>query len=352
MGRKGPKRFRTGLGVFETITRGRAPIIGVRKSKATSMVRRKPGASALLFGEFLMQLCAFVFLEDISGELPPYEETYLSVAMDPLMTDADRELEDDIREALKEHRGNRSVLSTMLNTLLLYPDHRYGPGTLYGTDFDPELERKVRFVIAETRDLPQGRQYSKERRLIDEVGTEFAQGRRCQVFAVYTHKHDVTARLQRILNIVKALAHPFSERASTPPSARPGMHGRSRKESKLSSLIRSWLRPDWICWNSRPSSSTSRVIRCTHLRQASRRSWRIGQRWPVRVKFLCYEGTMQTRVFVLWARKFWSRSPWRASSRAKGYKISTKTTTCSRRLRGNWSREMASAKLRTPFGKL
>jgi len=30
------------------------------------------------------------------------------------------------------------------------------------------------------------------------------------------------------------------------------------------------------------------------LRQASRRSWRIGQRWPVRVKFLCYEGTMQT----------------------------------------------------------
>ena len=50
--------------------------------KTTSTVRRKPGASPLLFGEFLMQLCAFVFLEDISGELPPYEETYLSVPMD------------------------------------------------------------------------------------------------------------------------------------------------------------------------------------------------------------------------------------------------------------------------------
>jgi hypothetical protein len=46
------------------------------------VVRRKPGVSPLLFGELLMQLCAFVFLEDISGELPPYEETYLSVAMD------------------------------------------------------------------------------------------------------------------------------------------------------------------------------------------------------------------------------------------------------------------------------
>src|SRR3954465_5107799 len=119
------------------------------KAKTTTMVRRKPGASPLLFGEFLMQLCAFVFLEDISGELPLYEESYVSVPMNPLMMSAYRELEDDIRKALKENRGNRSVLSTMLNTLLLYPDHPYGLGTLYGTEFDPEVKRKVRFVIAE-----------------------------------------------------------------------------------------------------------------------------------------------------------------------------------------------------------
>ena len=147
-----------------------------------------------------MQLCAFVFLEDISGELPPYEESYLSVPMDPLMMAAYRELEDAIRKALKEHRGNRSVLSTMLNTLLLYPDHPYGLGTLYGAEFDPELKRNVRFVIAETQDLPEEQLYSKERKLIEEIKKELAEGRRCQVFAVYTQKHDVTARLQRILN--------------------------------------------------------------------------------------------------------------------------------------------------------
>jgi hypothetical protein len=39
--------------------------------------------------------------------------------MDPPMREAYSELEDDIRQALKEHKGNRSVLSTMLNTLLL-----------------------------------------------------------------------------------------------------------------------------------------------------------------------------------------------------------------------------------------
>jgi hypothetical protein len=150
-----------------------------------------------MFGEFLMQLCAFVFLEDISGE---HEESYLSVSMDALMMSAYRELEDAIQKALKEHRGNRSVLSTMLNTLLVYPDHPYGLSTLYGTEFDPELKRKIRFVIAEPRDLPEDRIYAKERKLIEEIRKELAEGQRCQVFAVYTHMHDVTARIDRILS--------------------------------------------------------------------------------------------------------------------------------------------------------
>ena len=39
------------------------------------------------------------------------------------------------------------------------------------------------------------------------------------------------------------------------------------------------------------------------LRQASRRSWRIGQRRRVRVKFLCHEGTMQTVCLRLMGKK-------------------------------------------------
>src|SRR5690242_12608767 len=38
------------------------------------------------------------------------------------------------------------------------------------------------------------------------------------------------------------------------------------------------------------------------LRQASRRSWRIGQGHPVRVKFLCYDGTMQGSCLRLMGR--------------------------------------------------
>jgi len=85
MGHNGTNVIHQDYGVLETITKVEPADNRCSKAKSTSTVRRKPGASPLLFGEFLMQLCAFLFLEDISGELPPYEESYLSVAMDPLM---------------------------------------------------------------------------------------------------------------------------------------------------------------------------------------------------------------------------------------------------------------------------
>jgi superfamily II DNA or RNA helicase len=292
-GTSGRSSFTQDYGVLETITKVEPADNRCSKAKTTSVVRRKPGASPLLFGEFLMQLCAFVFLEDISDELPPYEETYLSVPMDEDMREAYRKLEDDIRTALKKHRGNRSVLSTMLNTLLLYPDHPFGLGTLYGTEFDSEVKSKVRFVIAETRDLPQDRIYSKERRLINEIKLELAKGRRCQVFAVYTRKHDVTARLQSILSdegIRTAVL-----RASVDTSKREAWYARQVKNGVQvviahPKLVETGLDlldfPTIIFYESGYSLHT--------LRQASRRSWRIGQKWPVRVKFLCQEGTMQT----------------------------------------------------------
>jgi superfamily II DNA or RNA helicase len=301
-GTTGRSSFTQDYGVLETITKVQPAENRCSKAKTTSMVHRKPGASPLLFGEFLMQLCAFVFLEDISGELPPYGESYVSVPMDPQMMAAYRELEDAIRQALKEHKGNRSVLSTMLNTLLLYPDHPYGLGTLYGKEFDQELKRNVSFIIAETRDVPEDQLYSKERRLIEEIKKELAEGRRCQLFAVYTQKHDVTARLERILSnegIRTAVL-----RASVDTSKREAWYARQIKEGvqvviSHPKLVETGLDlldfPTIIFYESGYSLHT--------LRQASRRSWRIGQRRPVRVKFLCYEGTMQTACLRLMGKK-------------------------------------------------
>jgi hypothetical protein len=113
------------------------------------------------------------------------------------------------------------------------------------------------------------------------------------VFAVYTQKHDVTARLQQIL--INEGIRTAVLRASVDTSKREAWYARQTKEGvqvviSHPKLVETGLDlldfPTIIFYESGYSLHT--------LRQASRRSWRIGQRRPVRVKFLCYEGTMQT----------------------------------------------------------
>ncbi len=194
-GSAGRERFTHDFGVIETIERIIVEDNACsKKTKTTITIKRRPGASPLLFGKYLMDHCAFISLEDISDALPSYREEVVSATMDKPLRAAYEALEEEIRECLKEHRGNSSVASTMLNALLSWPDHPYGFGTLYGSEFDPESRCRERFVIAETVDLDSGEIYAKERALIEEVKAQLARGRKCQVFAVYTHKHDVTAR--------------------------------------------------------------------------------------------------------------------------------------------------------------
>jgi superfamily II DNA or RNA helicase len=198
-GSAGRERFTHDFGVIETIERITVEDNACsKKTKTTITIKRRPGASPLLFGKYLMDHCAFISLEDISDALPSYREEVVPVAMDPPLRAAYEALEEEIRECLKEHRGNSSVITTMLNALLSWPDHPFGFGTLYGSEFDIETRCRERFVIAQTVDLDRSEIYAKERALIDEVKAQLVRGRKCQVFAVYTRKHDVTARLEEL----------------------------------------------------------------------------------------------------------------------------------------------------------
>jgi hypothetical protein len=132
-GDAGMRAFSEAYGVLEKVTTiTPADNACSDKPKVTTRVRRRPGASPLLFGRFLMELGAFVSLEDISDALPSYEEEVLSVEMDKALSDAYKSLEEDIKAALEEHHGNQSVMSTGLNALMLYPDRPFQIGTLFG----------------------------------------------------------------------------------------------------------------------------------------------------------------------------------------------------------------------------
>ncbi len=137
-GNAGVRAFTQSYGVLETITTIDAEDNACSKARITRQVKQKPGASPLLFGRFLMDLAGFVSLEDISDQLPPYAEEVVTISMDEPLAKAYKDLERDITDALREHRGNPSVASTALNALLLYPDRPWKIGPLYGSEYDPE----------------------------------------------------------------------------------------------------------------------------------------------------------------------------------------------------------------------
>ena len=157
--------------------------------------------------------------------------------MDAPLQAAYQALEEQIKNAIKEHHLNHSVVSVGLNALLLYPDHAWSIGDLYGYEYDPETQRRERFLIAQPEDLDQGLVYAKERRLVEIVKEELQLGRRCcHVYAVYTRKRDVTRRLETILTREGIRVAVLT--SDVPPEKREaGLRRGCEREFKLRSAI-------------------------------------------------------------------------------------------------------------------
>jgi len=301
-GEAGVRQFAETYGVLEKVTTIEPVQNACSKAKVTTTIKRRPGASPLLFGKYLMNLAAFVSLEDISDALPAYTEDVISVAMDPLLKKAYSDLEDDIKEALREHHGNASVISTAMNALLLYPDRPFGIGTLYGFCRNEETGERERFVISEPADLDEAFTYAKERRLVEECKKELAAGRKVQVFAVYTRKRDVTRRLHDLLRKEGIRAEVL--RAEVPPEQREAWYERQLKGGMQVCICHPKLVQTGLDLLDFPTILFYETGYSTYvLRQASRRSWRIGQKHPVRVGFLSYAETAQESCLRLMGRK-------------------------------------------------
>jgi hypothetical protein len=173
---------------------------------------------------------------------------------------------------------------------------------LWGITYDEETRQRERFLIADPPDLDQSVLYAKERRLIEMVQSEARNRRAVQIYATYTQKRDVTRRLESVLNAAGIKAAVLT--TQTPPEEREAWYERHLKAGVQAfighpRLVQTGLDlifcPAIIWYQTGYSTFT--------LRQASRRSWRIGQTKPVTVRFLCYENTAQVGCLRLMGRK-------------------------------------------------
>jgi hypothetical protein len=302
-GGSGRRDFAERYGVLESIEKiPDADNACTRAQKTTVRQVRKPGASPLVFGKFLMASTAFVTLEDIAAYLPSYEESVVEVEMDVDLGEAYAGIEQDIREAVKKNRGNRSLMSLMMHRLLLYPDHPFGIGEIWGKRINPTIGGYERFLVTTAPDLREDFVYAKERKLIEDIREELRQGRRCQVYATFTGEHDVAARLERVLR--QAGLRVAVLRPTVPTLKRELWYEKQLKDGVEVVVCHPKLVETGLDLLAFPTLYFYQTGYSLHtLRQASRRSWRIGQKHPVKVKFFVSKATTQTTCLRLMGKK-------------------------------------------------
>jgi len=268
-----------------------------RGGASRTSVRERPGISPQLFGRHLLDRAVFLELADLALDLPPLTEEVRSVPMDPPLSRAYHELERALKDAVRQalRKGSRGLLGTYLHTLLAYPDRPWG----FLPIRDPQGPHTL---IAIPEQLQEDVRYAKERALLELVNAERAQGRRVFVYAVYAERHDVVGRLTDILTREGIRAEAL--RASIAPDAREEWLERAVRRGVQvlignPSLVQTGL--DLLDFPTLAFYETGYSIYL--LRQASRRSWRIGQTRPVRVVYLCYQDTMQERALQLMGKK-------------------------------------------------
>jgi len=264
--------------------------------KGPTLTREKPGVSPAIFSNQLMGSTVFLNLEDIALDLPELTEEVTPVEMDTDLAAAYDELENRVGSAMREMlvKGSRKLLGTYLNSLLCYPDRPFHnePIIYPGTDR----------IIAQPAALREDRTYGKEQQLLNIVRRELSEGRRCFVYCVYTNTRDITHRLNDILTRNGIRAEIL--RSQVKPELREDWL-REKVEQDVQVIIGNPMLvqtgldlldfPTIIFYQTGYSIFT--------LRQASRRSWRIGQDKPVRIHYLHYRGTMQERTLELVGRK-------------------------------------------------
>ncbi len=261
-----------------------------RSKKQNVIVKEKPGISPELLTKFL-PTTAFMKISDIAAGLPEYTEYVTQVDMKEIHRESYNQVATEMQESFQFaiRMGALGVLAKMLTVLSSYADN---------PTYEEVLNKEGK-VIAVCKELDLVT--SKEEKLVEIINENKALNRKVLVFCEYTDTRDIQKRLKEVLSS-------FDISATILPSS-----------------IKPVKREEWI----RKNTADTDVLICNPrlvstgldlyqyptivffqtpystylLRQASRRSWRIGQTKSVEVHFLVNSQTVQEKAMLLIANK-------------------------------------------------
>lgn len=267
-----------------------------RRREVRSRSRERPGLSPLLLTH-LIGRGAFVRLPEVAEALPPYGEEVLLVEMEEAHRAAYEAFAKRLGEAAERALAQKShrLLGALVQAGIQVPDTTWQAETVH----DPETER----LVAQFQPLAASYRHAKEEALIDLVLAERSKGRRSIVFVQGTERRDQLARLSGLLK--ERGCNPIVLRADTvkPEERERWLEGQVKEGGEVllchPRVVQTGLDlihfPTVVFYQPEYSVYT--------LRQAARRSWRIGQEKPVRVVFMAYRNTLQEAALALIAKK-------------------------------------------------
>ena len=275
-----------------------------RGNAGRTTVKVLPGIMPSLFGDHLLNKSVFLNLEDISQDLPAISTDVWGVEMDCEQAAAYSDLEDRMVDAVQVamELKDTTLLTRLVRALMDYTDYPNGYGEL-------GYERDGSWVsVHRPPDLSLEVIRPKEQLLIDTVLSEYEQGRQCWVYCEMTQTRDVQPRLAELLRsrglkvkVLKSQTVDTKKRDAWIAANGPGVDVMISHPGLVST--------GFDLFDKRGSYNFTTLIfyqtglKLPTLRQASRRSWRIGQPHECRVRYLYYRATLQHRFIDLMAAK-------------------------------------------------
>lgn len=297
-----------------------------RRGYAKVQLTEKPGLSPAVL-TLMMGHTVFLQLADVATDLPPYQEHVITIPPEGETGAADsqlekyRYLEDKLRKALQEalQEGSSRLLGVMINTLLWWVDQPFKPEVALDPRYKERLPKeevgKLTPASPCLAELPPGaviaalpagdaqKLYPKELELQKLYQREKSAKRKLLVFVSNTQGRDIMPRVEAVLKQVGARVA-LLRSDSVEASKREHWIGERLKEGYdvlIAQPVSVQTGLDLLAY---PTIAFYQMHPSTFVvRQASRRSWRIGQTQPVHVYYFAYAGTAQEGLLHLMAKK-------------------------------------------------
>ena len=268
-----------------------------RGSKVDHRAVKAPGFGPSGIMHYLAPITGFLRLREFGEDiLPSYTEEFIDVEMSEHQKAVYSVLSSELKTALNRAlaKGDRTLLGTVLQTTLAWPD----------CCFRAEIVMHPRggLIASAPKIFGEMEASPKERAIIDLCLAERRAKRRVIVYTVYSGTRDTTARWRALLE--DAGLTTIVLRSSVKPELREDwVLDQVKKGIDVlvcnPDLVKTGL--DLLDFPTLIFANTGYSVYT--LQQASRRSWRLGQKQPVKVFFSGYRDTMQEECLKLMQAK-------------------------------------------------